>query len=278
MNFKKILTIALVGLLLSACGAKKESTDNQKNNPATSKVLLNELAFADRPFVALVPHSTNRLFTFYGQNLNKATEASIDLEYQSGDLLKGIKANIEVPIADKYMKGIILGSCSTGGKCSFDKDLKTGTTKLRMKFAGKSETHLLKGDFTFVLGQPNLPDGKVNFMPTKNSAKDNLIMMNSFGLPIAFDKEVVLYPVVFSATSDKVISGELSLAAPTATSALIYDGNNFVPLKSTVKDGNVVISLNQKPWTMSAEIIRDDEKGSKENLNLYLVGPIVLTK
>lgn len=278
MSFKKILTIALVATLLSACGAKKETTDNKKNNPSTSKVLLNELAFSQRPFVSLVPHSTNRLFTFYGQNINQAEEASIDLEYQSGDLLKGIKANIESPIPNNYMKGIILGSCSTGGKCSFDKDLKTGTTKLRMKFPGKSEIHLLKGDFTFVLGQPSLPDGKVSFVPDKSSIKDNLIMMNSFGVPKPFDKEVLLYPVVFSSTSDKSVVGQLKLTAPTATNAYIYDGSSFVPLKTTAKDGSLLISLNQKPWTLSAEITRDDEKGSKESLTLYLVGPIVLTK
>lgn len=278
MNFKKILTIALIATLLSACGAKKETGENKKNNPSTSKVLLNELNFSDRPFLSLVPHSTNRLFTFYAQNLNKATEASIDLEYQSGDLLKGIKANIDTPISESYSKGIILGSCSTGGKCSFDKDLKTGTTKLRMKFADKPETHLLKGDFTFVLGQPSLPDGKVSFIPAKSIAKDNLIMMNSFGLPKAFDKEVLHYPVVFSSTSDKAITGELSIVVPTTTNAFIYDGNNFVPLKSTAKDGKILINLNQKPWTLSTEIVRDDEKGSKENLTLYLVGPIVLTK
>lgn len=278
MNFKKILTIALVATMLSACGAKKETTETKKNNLNTSKVLLNELNFSQRPFISLVPHSTNRLFTFYGQNINQAEEASIDLEYQSGDLLKGVKANIESPIPNNYSKGIILGSCSTGGKCSFDKDLKTGTSKLRMKFPGKPEIHLLKGDFTFILGQPNLPDGKVSFSPSKSSQKDNLIMMNSFGLPKPFDKEVILYPVIFSSTSDKAVSGQLTLNSPTASNAYIYDGSSYQPLKFTSKEGNLVIDLNQKPWTLSAEITRDDEKGSKENLNLYLVGPIILTK
>ncbi len=278
MNIKKILIIASVGLLLSACSAKKQVTDTKKTNINTSKVLLNELPFSERPFISLIPHSTNRLFTFYGQNINLAEEASIDLEYQSGDLLKGIKANIETPIKSSYVKGIILGSCSTGGKCSFDKDLKTGTTKLRMKFPGKPEIHLLKGDFTFVLGQPSLPDGKVSFAPAKTSAKDNLIMMNSFGLPKPFDKEVILYPVIFSSTSDKAVSGQLTLNSPTASNAYIYDGSSYQPLKFTSKEGNLVIDLNQKPWTLSAEITRDDEKGSKENLNLYLVGPIILTK
>ncbi len=278
MRIKYLIPIVLLGLLLSGCGKSSKTTENKNANQAGSKLLINELPLKDRPFITLVPHVTNRLFTFVGLNINKAKESSIDLEYQSGDLLKGVKANIETPIPETYVKAIILGSCSTGGKCSFDKELKTGTTKLRLKFVDQDATHLLKGDFTFVTGQPSLPDGKVFFEPSKLTAKENLIMMNSFGLPKPLDKELVLYPLVFSATNNKTISGQLSLTATGVTSALIYDGTDYQPLKTTTKDGKVIIALNQKPWSMSAEIIRDDEKGSKESLNLYLVGPIILLK
>ncbi len=276
MTIKKIIPIIFLGLLLSGCGANK-AADTKKSNPAGSKILINELPLKDKPFITLVPHSTNRLFTFVGLNINNAAESSLDLEYQSGDLLKGVKANIDAPIPQTFIKAIILGSCSTGGKCSFDKDLKTGTTKLRLKFANQNVIHLLKGDFTFISGQPSLPDGKVAFQASKATAKENIIMMNSFGLPKPVDKELSLYPVVFSATSDKIVSGLLTLSAQ-ATSALIYNGTDYVPLKTTTRDGKIIVDLNQKPWSMSAEIIRDDEKGSKESLNLYLVGPILLVK
>lgn len=278
MTFKKVIVLIILAIFVSGCTAKKDNTaSGQKPSNSNSKVLLNELEFSKRPFVSLIPHSTNRLFTFYAQNIDKATEASIDIEYQSGDLLKGVKANIDTPIPNQYSKGIILGSCSSGGKCSFDKDLKSGTSRLRMKFPGSTDTHLLKGEFTFIQGQQNLPDGKVSFTPSKQTAKDNIIMMNSFGLPKTFDKEITLYPIVFSAATDKAIVGELSISSQ-ATEAFIYDGASYQPVKFTTKDGRLSISLNQKPWTLSAEIVRDDEKGSKEQLVLDLVGPIVLVK
>lgn len=278
MQLKKLLPIFLCSLLLAGCGTRKVSdTSNSKPKALTTKLLINELALADRPFITLVPHSTNRLFTFVGMNVNKAQGSSLDLEYQSGDLLKGVKANIDAPIPNPFIKGIILGSCSTGGKCTFDKDLKSGTTKLKLNFAGQDATHLLKGDFTFVTGQKNLPDGKVSFEPSKTSAKENLILMNSFGLPKPITKETVLYPVIISSVNDKNITGTLAISSP-ATSVEIYDGQNYVPLKSTTKDGQIIIPLNQKPWSVAAEIIRDDEKGSKESLNLYILGPIVLIK
>jgi hypothetical protein len=277
MKIKNLLFVLFFSLLLSACGAKKTTTDTTDPTAGT-KLLVNELALSERPFTVLVPHSTNRLFTFVTINANKAKTATLDVEYQSGDLLKGARATLETPIANPYVKAIILGSCSTGGKCSFDKDLKSGTMKLKLNFDDKKITHVLKGDFAFVTGQNNLPDGKVIFTPSKATVNDNLILLNSFGLPKAAEKETLLYPVVISSTGDKNIVGSLTINQAGVTGAAIYDGQNYQVLKYTEKDGSLTIALNNKPWSMKAEITRDDEKGTKESLNLYLLGPIVLFK
>jgi len=280
MKIQHILPVFIFALLLAGCGAKKNSTTpaTDKNQPLITKLLVNELALSERPFTVLVPHATNRLFTFVTIGADKAQSASIDVEYQSGDLLKGARASIDSPIASTFIKAIILGSCSTGGKCTFDKDLKSGTEKLKLTFPGQDVTHILKGDFVFLTGQKNMPDGKVIFEPSKLTAKENLIMLNSFGLPKPSEKEILLYPVVFSSTNDKVISGTLTFNQAGVVSAAIYDGQSYQPLKISQKDNVVTIALNQKPWSMNAEITRDDEKGSKESLTLYLLGPIVLYK
>lgn len=274
---KKLLFVLMFSILLSACGAKKTTTDTMDATVGT-KLLVNELAMAERPFTILVPHITNKLFTFVTINANKAKSATLDLEYQSGDLLKGARATLETPITSPYMKAIILGSCSTGGKCSFDTDLKSGTMKLKLNFDDKKITHVLKGDFVFVTGQNNLPDGKVIFTPSKATIKDNLILLNSFGLPKATDKETVLYPIVISSTGDKNIVGTLTINQAGVTGAAIYNGTSFQPLTYTEKSGVLTFALNNKPWSMNAEITRDDEKGTKESLNLYILGPIILYK
>jgi len=279
MKLKIALPIIFSAILLAGCGAPKTTTtEPKKTQPLTTKILINELPLAQRPFTVLVPHVTNRLFTFVAKNADKAKTAGLDLEYVSGDLLKGASAAISSPIPSTYVKGIILGSCSTGGKCTFDKDLKSGTMKFKLTFDGQDAINMLKGDFTFVTGQTNLPDGKVTFTPAKASLKENLILMNSFGLPTPTAKETLLYPVVISATSDKQIVGSLVINQAGVTSAEIFDGTAYVPLKITNKDGIVTAAISHKPWSMSAEITRDDEKGSKESLNLYLLGPIVLNK
>lgn len=278
MKIKNLFVVLLSAVLLSACGAK--TTNNTGGNQASgTKLLVNELPLAQRPFTVLVPHPTNNLFTFVAINANKASDASLDLEYQSGDLLKGAMVTLVKPITSPYIKAIILGSCSTGGKCSFDKDLKSGSMKLKLNFVNqKNVTNVLKGDFTFVIGQNNLPDGKVIFTPSKATSKDNLILLNSFGVPKPVEKEILLYPVVISSTSSKNVVGTLTINQAGVTGAAIYDGQNYVPLTYTDKAGVLTFALNNKPWSMNAEIVRDDEKGAKESITLYLLGPIVLYK
>ncbi len=271
------LPIILFALLLSACGGAKAPV-TQKTPSAATKLLINELPLSERPFTVLVPHISNRLFTFYAQNADKAKAASIDLEYQSGDLLKGVRATLESPIKNPYIKGIILGSCSTGGKCTFDTELKSGTMKFKLNFPNQDATHVLKGDFTFLNGQTSMPDGKVSFQFTSKKAATNLIMANSFGLPKSVSKEILLYPIVISSTSDKNVTGSLSVNATGVTSAVIYDGTDYQPLKFETVKGSLVFKLDQKPWSKTANITRDDQKGAVESLSLYLVGPILLYK
>lgn len=275
-----VAAIILVVALLLIFVFNKKTTDSTKATDTTTgtKLLVNELAMVDRPFTVLVPHATNKLFTFVTINADKAKTATLDLEYQSGDLLKGARATLETPIVSPYMKAIILGSCSTGGKCSFDKDLKSGTLKFKLNFEGQKVTHVLKGDFTFVTGQNNLPDGKVIFTTSKSTANDNLILLNSFGLPKPVSKEIALYPIVISGVSSKNVVGTLTINQTGVTGAAIYDGLDYQPLTYTEKDDTLTVALNNKPWSMQAEITRDDEKGSKESLSLYLLGPIILYK
>ena len=275
MRKSTVISLIIFALLLSGCTKK---TQVEKAPPSNIKVLVNELPFPDRPFTVLVPHESNRIFTFFPQNADKAKTATLDLEYQSGDLLKGARAALDTPIPNPFIKAIVLGSCSTGGKCTFDTDLKSGTMKFKLDYGTKNIIHLLKGDFAFIQGQKNLPDGKVSFEPAKPNSKDNLILINSLGVPVQPEKEVVLYPIVISSVSSKNIAGTLTINQSGVTDMAIFNGTSYKPLKFTTKGNSLIVSLNETPWTKQATIVRDDQKGAQESLTLYLIGPIVLYK
>jgi len=271
------VVLVIVAIILFAGRAKKTSTAT--TTPVTGmKLLVNELAMSQRPFLLLVPHSTGRIFTFVAINADKSKGATLDLEYTSGDLLKGARATLESPITNPFVKAIILGSCSTGGKCSFDTDLKSGTMKLSLDLGDASVSNVLKEDFTFVTGQNNLPDGKVIFTPSKATVKENLILLDSSGLPKQTDKDIVLYPIVFTSADNKNIAGTLTINQTGVTSAAIYDGSAYQPLKYTENNGVLTFTLNNQPWSMTANITRDDLAGASESDTFYILGPIVLYK
>ena len=277
MKLKYIIPVLVFAALLSGCSKKTKTAQTPQAGSGT-RVVVNQLPIKDRPFTVMVPHESNRLFVFYTENADKAKTATLDLEYQSGDLLKGARATLDTPIPNPFVKAIILGSCSTGGKCTFDTDLKSGTMKFGLNIPGEDATHILKGDFTFVIGQNNLPDGKVIFTPSKASSKTNLILSNSFGLPLSLEGETILYPIIISSVNSSNITGSLKINQSDVTSAVIYDGKSYQPLKFTTEDSSLIFTLNHKPWSKEVTIVRDDQKGAQETDTLYVVGPIVLLK
>jgi hypothetical protein len=275
---KKILSILIIltfALTFSACGKKTEETPDQANNV---KLLINELELNKRPFVAMVPHSSGRLLSLYIDNVpSDAKSSTLDIEYLAGNLLKGGRVTLNLPVNTPFIQAFLLGSCSAGGKCSFDKDLTSGTLKHRVEFEG--ETHILKSNYVFINGEEvSTTDTKANFVPA-NKKQTNLILIDSQGLPAKVDGETVSSPFIITSITDDPIKGTLSLRGKDATRALIYDGSSFkeIPIKSN-QDGVVVLTIDTTPWKKTAQIIRDDEQGKTEDVTVDILGPIILTK
>lgn len=282
MPMRKFALISLVFLMavtLSGCG-KKATSDNKPNvDPAANnaKLMINVLEPSRRPFVAIVPHSTGKLLTLYLTRVaSEVKSASIDIEYLAGNSLKGGRVSPVFPIPSSYAQGFILGSCSTGGKCSFDKDLLSGTMKTRLDF-NDGPSHLLKSEYVFVNGPVTTPDGKVSYTPQDPKQK-NQIVVDTQGLPQELSGDLAFSPVAITSVSNKDIQGDLKIRAAGVSKAQIFDGEKYVDLRLTVEGDYVLVKIDETPWHQKVEITRDDLKGSKESIDLYIVGPIVLLK
>lgn len=271
---RKLGLILSAALLLSACGAKKPSTPTARQ----PRQLINALPVGERPFLVVFPHSTGKLLTIYLDRVDsKYKQAAIDLEYLSGNALKGGRTTIDFPKALPYAQAFLLGSCSSGGKCSFDTDLISGTIKNKLD-DGSDVLNVLKSDFVFVVkGEVTTTDGRVTYTPTSVKQKDQIIL-DTQGLPKAVEGELAYAPIAISAVSGAPVAGKLTFRVSGVKSALIYDGSNYQPLKAGITADSVEITLNQAPWNKAAEIVRDDLKGAAETAQLYLLGPIVLLK
>ncbi len=272
--FRKIFILGLFSLLLVGCTKPKAKTTPVEQK----KQLVNALPVKDRPFVALFPHPSNKLLTI---QLDKLTgdyqQATLDLEYLSGTSLKGGRTTLDLPVAMPHNQAFLLGSCSSGGKCSFDTDLVSGTLKTKLD-NNSSSTHVLKSEFVFVkAGSASTPDTRVSWQNTSTKVVDQ-ILLDTTGLPLQFDGELAYAPIAISSSSNKKISGSLNFKVSGVKTVKLFNGSSYQDLAATIGQDEVKINLNLDPIEKTVEIIRDDLKGAKEPATLYLLGPILLVK
>lgn len=270
--YKRLALLFLFVVFLGGCTSKTSS----KSTQPPVRQLVNELAMDKRPFVGIFPHSSGKLLTLLIDRIGSDFKsATIDMEYLSGNSLKGGRIGINLPVSLPYAQGFLLGSCSTGGKCSFDTNLINGTIKTKLGI-DLSTIHVLKSDYLFVNGLVNSTDGKLIWKPTKLK-QTNQIVSDSQGLPKAFDQELSYAPIMITSTSPEKISGELTIKA-TASKVKVYDGTSYQDQKANLTDGITVIKLDTLPWSKSVQITRDDQKGASESVTIYAVGPFLLLK
>lgn len=269
--YKRLIAISLFALILGGC----TSGSSTKAQPKVRQ-LINELPISQRPFVGIFPHSSGKLLTLLIDRLGSTFKsATIDMEYLSGNSLKGGRLGINLPVTLPYAQGFLLGSCSTGGKCSFDRDLINGTIKTKLGI-DDATIHVLKSDYMFVNGPVTSADGKLSWKPSK-AKQTNKIISDSQGLPKELDQDLAYAPIIITSTSPDKVSGELTIKA-TSTKVKIYDGSDYVDQKAALGEGVTTIKLDALPWSKTVQITRDDQKGAQESVTLYAVGPLILLK
>ncbi|MBI3954597.1 hypothetical protein HY333_00990 [Candidatus Collierbacteria bacterium] len=270
---RRLLVFLFIALFLSACTHKKPA--GSAETPTSNRQLINELAFEKRPFLAVFPHSSNKLLTLFLDRVREAKSATINVEYLAGNSLKGGRTSVNFPISQPFAQAFLLGSCSSGGKCSFDRDLLTGNLKTRLDLIDGS-THILKSDFVFINGSSVTPDGKVEIVP--QASKSNLILVDTQGLPADPPGTPAYSPLAITSTSNQKITAELKVNVADVRSAVYYDGESFKPIDISPSDNGVSLKINHLPWVREVQIVRDDLKGAGETQQLSIFGPVLLLK
>ncbi len=146
-----------------------------------------------------------------------ATSIEYELEYQAGTLVQAGIGSIN-PKGEKLplTRNILLGSCSAGGACSYNEDVKGGTLVLRFK---GSEIGSLKGEWNFYLPKN---DGKLasrdaKFQLDASKLKNSYVLIaQTLGLPASptggpskVNGEVIAGPYHLETTADG--TGEMQL-------------------------------------------------------------------
>lgn len=272
LPFLFIVPVLLFSALFFSSRIQKDSADIVDD----SKLLINELEHSRRPFFLLIQHSTGKLLTLYLGKVDQVESATIDLEYLSGDLLKGARSTLSSFDSEPFSQAFLLGSCSAGGKCSFDQDLISGSSKVKLSLKKEKTQHILKGGFMFVNSdETTTADGRFTY--TSTSITGHQLLINTLGSPNGLNSDPYLYPLAITSTSSE-ISGHMAVRAKEITSVMVYDGKEYQSIDFESQNDQITFTLDQKPWVKTVDIIRDDLRGKEENQTFYVLGPIVLLR
>lgn len=266
-RFFKIALILSLSFFLAACGKKKAPPENN-----TTQRIINQLEIDKRPFVALFPHPSGKLLTLMIDKPGDIPEAKIEVEYLSGNSLKGGRASVEFPTDLPYTRSFLLGTCSAGGSCSFDTDLSTGT--LKTSFTLGSDLHVLKDTFVFIDGESSTSDLRLKFTP-QDTLSGIQILSFTHGFLGEIDQKVTQPGVLLTSSNSRLISGQLSIKAPKAQKLYYYNGQQYQKLKAQKQDQYLVAEISLRPQSRQVEIVRDDLEGETEQITLYQIGPFL---
>lgn len=243
---KKVQLIGLVlcsAALLTACKkSTPQATPAPTQKPRKADTNVNQEPISSRPYVILSPREDGKAISLKIMEMKKkAVDADYEVEYSAGSLLQGAFGTIDSLQSLPVAKEILLGSCSTGGKCTYNTGVTGGTMTLR--FGNPDFT--LKQEWSFIEKANKEPiwnsrDGKfsIDVSKTKNTV-GFVIVYNTPGFPGTFEGTVLAGPYSIAATGPLTGSATVSIRLPqdqTTGKILAYDGKTWTELKTTITD------------------------------------------
>lgn len=261
---KKYLPYIIIALIVIAAGTGifffiKSQSPKPKAGLKPPEAI-NTVPVTDRPYVTLAPTSAGKhplgtevAVTVHNTTLG-ATKAEYELEYQSGSLLQGAFGSLDLTMEKPPVtKVLLLGTCSAGGKCDYNKEVTGGTLLLRLtgqqKFA-------VKGEWSYQLmsergGKFSSRDSKfrLDIGPKGLPASTYVILMQPMGLPAPVAGTLIAGPYHAAsgeAASPKSIELSLRLTDPPAPVKLLgWAGNSWKEYKSTVADSTLTATVDR---------------------------------
>lgn len=250
---KKIILWLIIFLVIGAASFagyqlffKKKAVTKEQKTIGPKRELLNQLALEKRPYITLFPREDGRELTLTITNLKNGEEkVTYELEYQAGNLLQSATGKIDIKQESAPLtRKILLGSCSAGGKCSYDENVSSGS--LFLFFKGK-ENYNLKGDFTFhkiseAEGVFTSRDAQITLETGKNDLQNVkfLLVVSTMGLPGEVEGKVISGPVgFFTANTSTLKDATLTFQSKddlTQAKILGWDGEEWQAVTGSVKE------------------------------------------
>lgn len=212
-----IVLIAGAAVILTLFAFKVLNQPKQEASTSEEDKPLPELSVDQRPYITLTPDSRGQELTLF---VSKIPGSSSTLEYElvyvadgqgstKGTVTRGVPGSIDIAGQTSIERKLTLGSCSSG-VCRYDKNVKDINLTLRLR---NSDGKLIaKSDSAVVLqtGSKEVSSKNKDFTVSfKKALSGYVVLLNTYGLPEKFDKELKIGPYgVF--TSEKKVDGNIS--------------------------------------------------------------------
>src|SRR6185369_3825664 len=187
---RKMIVVGMVLGALCFAGCKKAGPQVAPGPTPRAKkpdVNVNQEPIANRPFVQLTPRADGHAVILNVVAVKKPSATlEYEIEYNSGSLVQGAFGDLTLDVTKLPLtKEILLGSCSTGGKCTYNTNVTGGTLTLR--FGNPDYTLKKEWSFAEVSGANNSfvsRDGRFTLDTSKAKLKTgNVIVFQSPGYP-----------------------------------------------------------------------------------------------
>ena len=244
---KIIALILCAGLVFSAC---KKKTDAGTNPTATQKPRktdknVNQEPVENRPFVRLLPREDGKAVTLQIVEVKKAAQdLEYEIEYSAGALLQGAFGSVDSLSSLPVTKEILLGSCSTGGKCTYNTDVTGGDLTLRFG----TPDYTLKSEWSYTekaTKQKTITSRDAKFVLDLSKAKntaDYVIVQLAPGYPGTLTGKVIAGPYIVAPANKMTGTVSVSVRLPldaTDGTLMAWDGTAWKEWKGTLKDKTV---------------------------------------
>jgi len=244
------LYFLLFSFFLSGCLVKKveKTAERPKIQETVNTVPVDKRPYSVLSFSDSGRFPVGRELKLEISDSKNATSIEYELEYQAGTLVQAGIGSIN-PKGEKLplTRNILLGSCSAGGACSYNEDVKGGTLVLRFK---GSDIGSLKGEWNFY--EPK-NDGKLasrdaKFQIEAPKLKNSYVLISqTFGLPKQVGGEVISGPYHLETTADKTGDMQLMMRLNEESASAVlwmWDGKELQKIPVEISGRNLTATIS----------------------------------
>ncbi len=212
------------------------------------------------PYAILYPRADGNALVLDIKRTGSYDQIKYELTYNSEGVDRGAQGDINTKEKKgEYEQEILFGSCSTGGKCVFDKDVENGTLTLHIKKGNTAyrmitQWHLQKPDVALGIltsGDDHLTY-KIDQATTDLSLIKYVITNDLSGAPKLPDGKVVVGKV-YAVNSPQakelpkgVVTIELAEDAPIGSKIAVFNDskNSWTEYDTNITDGKLTASVD----------------------------------